>query len=907
MKLSCFAIIIFLCMITTSIAAEFPVCTEGQNQKNPDISLDTGTNCPIVVWEDYRNDSQNGDIYGKYLALDESCEQLIMPPISVEPSSKQEVPAVDGTIVVWQDNRSGNGWYIWGSNLSMGLVDKQICPETICGSGREQRNADISGNYVVWEDCEGTSCDIYGIEIDPDTLEATSALISICTAEQHQFNPAISGDIVVWQDVRGPDCDIRAYRISTEETWVVCEIAGYQGYPAISGDIIVWEDWRSGDPDDDKEIYYASASIQEPQEGTLISPEELEDNQLPAIYGDVVVWFAKEGSNTTYNLYAKNIYEEEYYLISEMGSGSNGSNLGKPAISNISKNIVAVWQDEISDFDIFGRRVGLEAEFVADFPIASHPLRVNYTDKSFSTVGEISWEWDFGDGTAHSFLQNPYHEYNLDEDRSFTVSLTTTAGGGSFRAKKEVEDFVNLLPTYNIEMFDVILKRMLDYWNDEDGTWDGADMYDATSFAPYILYRLAIDPAIPQNMQVDCQELANATIDYYIERLFDLFTQPWERTPEKVVENFNFDYITQNLNDDQYELFKEVVAGLPCLVDGLDYYDGQAHQNFLFDDTLHVALVCANIARTICFDETTAPSICDEIVESMADYGKVFILGGLLATAYQYADVTTELNYILHARFSGWSTYQYLINHYWAENGPCRDNIEYTHFDGGPTYCNFFHDPNSEYFPYQQAIAWENASVMTGLAKMYETTGNPYCKDYLIQTKCTFDEYHWNPEDFNPYPPPTPPDPPLPLHLGYCILPDREKSNEPEADLSDNIGFAWAYTRFYEKEGASEYLAKAEEIFNDIVIGGFQYTQSEEYHNFIGLSWIDIEDIEPEYLAKDIPGQFIARHHHFYDGNLNYLRATKKCTGCNFVLLNSLYDFLKAKEEWPEEWTYPWP
>ncbi len=50
------------------------------------------------------------------------------------------------------------------------------------------------------------------------------------------------------------------------------------------------------------------------------------------------------------------------------------------------------------------------------------PLTVNFTDSSISQMGIFSWDWDFGDGTPHSALQDPTHVYA--DTGTYTVSLT---------------------------------------------------------------------------------------------------------------------------------------------------------------------------------------------------------------------------------------------------------------------------------------------------------------------------------------------------------------------------------------------------------------------------------------------------------------------------------------------------
>ncbi|MGB3154408.1 MAG: PKD domain-containing protein [Chitinophagaceae bacterium] len=67
------------------------------------------------------------------------------------------------------------------------------------------------------------------------------------------------------------------------------------------------------------------------------------------------------------------------------------------------------------------------ADFTA--PVTSRcepPLTVNFQD--LSSGGAIGWEWDFGDGSPVSVLQNPVHTYN--SYGSFSVRLITTNGFG---------------------------------------------------------------------------------------------------------------------------------------------------------------------------------------------------------------------------------------------------------------------------------------------------------------------------------------------------------------------------------------------------------------------------------------------------------------------------------------------
>ena len=57
----------------------------------------------------------------------------------------------------------------------------------------------------------------------------------------------------------------------------------------------------------------------------------------------------------------------------------------------------------------------------------TEPLSVTFTDSSTETP--TSWDWNFGDGTAHATTQNPVHVYA--SEGTYTVTLVATNGTGS--------------------------------------------------------------------------------------------------------------------------------------------------------------------------------------------------------------------------------------------------------------------------------------------------------------------------------------------------------------------------------------------------------------------------------------------------------------------------------------------
>jgi PKD repeat protein len=54
---------------------------------------------------------------------------------------------------------------------------------------------------------------------------------------------------------------------------------------------------------------------------------------------------------------------------------------------------------------------------------------VSFTDQSTGTI--TSWDWDFGDGSAHSSQQNPIHEYAGAGDHTVTLTVSGPCGSDS--------------------------------------------------------------------------------------------------------------------------------------------------------------------------------------------------------------------------------------------------------------------------------------------------------------------------------------------------------------------------------------------------------------------------------------------------------------------------------------------
>src|SRR5713226_6285685 len=76
----------------------------------------------------------------------------------------------------------------------------------------------------------------------------------------------------------------------------------------------------------------------------------------------------------------------------------------------------------------------LTANFTANPTSGQAPLMVQFTDQS--TGNPTAWDWNFGDGSADSSVQNPSHTYSSAAD--FTVTLTVTGSGGATSSKSAI-------------------------------------------------------------------------------------------------------------------------------------------------------------------------------------------------------------------------------------------------------------------------------------------------------------------------------------------------------------------------------------------------------------------------------------------------------------------------------------
>ena len=105
-------------------------------------------------------------------------------PVVIKLGSEQIQPSIDGHIVAWSDNQSGN-FDIFMYDLETGL-ERWVCINPFF-----QINPAVSGERIVWQDMRGGNGDIYLY----DAVNRTESIVT--AAEGNQTQPDISGDNVV--------------------------------------------------------------------------------------------------------------------------------------------------------------------------------------------------------------------------------------------------------------------------------------------------------------------------------------------------------------------------------------------------------------------------------------------------------------------------------------------------------------------------------------------------------------------------------------------------------------------------------------------------------------------------------------------------------------------------------------
>ncbi len=308
-------------------------------------------------------------------------------PISDLPFTSEESPAIDGTKVVWFDDRTHGPTDVWGYDLATG-EEFQVTTHPVA-----QFIADIGGDIVVYEDNRNGTWDIYASDL------STGEEFVVATGPNHQRYPRIWGDYIVYQDETADyfQSDVYLYQISTSTTTPLAVALNYQGRPSIDSGWVVWVDNRTGEWQ--LGIYELSTGIQRWHRVFC------DDMCKPDVSGDTVVWNDWRSGN--YDIYMYDIPTDSEMLVFD-GPGDQRF--------PVHSDTLIVWQDEdtYGNWDVF---VYVRADGTL-FPVTLEPSRqekpavfgntVVWQDNRSHTWGiyGLIWDGSVPPGSARP-LQNP--------------------------------------------------------------------------------------------------------------------------------------------------------------------------------------------------------------------------------------------------------------------------------------------------------------------------------------------------------------------------------------------------------------------------------------------------------------------------------------------------------------------
>ncbi len=301
----------------------------GRHQREPAVALG-GANA-LVVWEEDRAAGSSIDLFAARLRLSDGAI-LDGYPISVAMAAGEQVaPAVawDGTdfVVIWQDNRTGGGYDIYG--VRIGSDGNRLLTEFAVSTATGHQVAPAlaaDGNVLqaVWQDgrhAATSQADVFGSKIST-TSTSTSVTSNVTisgAAPGNQLDPTVATDgtsfLVAWSDNRTASTASDIYRARITSSGVQGAVAtvtaaGSQVRPSMAWGgngvyLLVWEAQTSGTADvdglrlDAAGFVIGSAFAVNHAAGTQDHPVAVGGGSF------LVAWRDRRGS--TYDIYATRI------------------------------------------------------------------------------------------------------------------------------------------------------------------------------------------------------------------------------------------------------------------------------------------------------------------------------------------------------------------------------------------------------------------------------------------------------------------------------------------------------------------------------------------------------------------------------------------------------------------------
>ncbi|NQU68296.1 MAG: hypothetical protein HQ510_10170 [Candidatus Marinimicrobia bacterium] len=329
-------------------------------QEDPQVISD-GSGGAYVVWIDYRNEPDDGDVYGQYVnASGEIMWGEEGVPLTIVPGKQVELNSCydgnGGAFIIWKDESVSLYGHTYGTHLTPDQGDI-IAPETgipILASPEQHNNVSIEtggigyANLVWGQISSGEESDLYSQRIDSQCNTVWSANdengVIVCDVIGKQENPKINNvtetiSAIVWEDRRfnSEKIDIFIQFIDENgsvlldsEGVMICGDSEMQSEPRVKAEngyaFVAWQDERNFNYDVYAQKVSIDGNIHWESDGKPISTE-FGNQTKPRLttdgFGGVYfIWQDERNSNSTsMDIYLQHVKEDN--TLSFQNNGLN--------------------------------------------------------------------------------------------------------------------------------------------------------------------------------------------------------------------------------------------------------------------------------------------------------------------------------------------------------------------------------------------------------------------------------------------------------------------------------------------------------------------------------------------------------------------------------------------------------
>lgn len=377
----------------------------------PAVAYNTTTNEYLVVWQEIPSQSIGFEIYARRVGWNGTLPAASFLVSRDSNAGNEGTPRVvynsraNEFLVGWNayDDKGSRLWRAWGQRVSAAgtLAGSGFLISASTGHASPPRFAVNSGanqTLAIWQDLRNQGDNIYGQRVNGDgSLAGSNFQISASTGVKLGFSAIWGGSgyyLVSWGE-RRPDANVYAQRVA--------------GNGMLS----------------DSEFPIASSASR-----AELGPAVAVDSKN----GGFLVAWQQDGGTTDTDIWARPVpkFDPPSRPAFAVSTAPDVQNLVEVEQDTKGK-LLLVWQDfRANSYDIYGQLYSAcDVECTASVPATGTPGVAVWFSSTATTVGcseTVSWDWDFGDGTAHGTTQNVSHTYAAAGTYTWRLTVSVASG-----------------------------------------------------------------------------------------------------------------------------------------------------------------------------------------------------------------------------------------------------------------------------------------------------------------------------------------------------------------------------------------------------------------------------------------------------------------------------------------------